>query len=528
MRMLRSLRARLLLGYTALALLSVVLASGAALALFGGRLQRDAQVGMVREAERAAERLEDRLALLPVADEIDDRELTFALRRGLGPGATILVDGEGRPVGTSGRGGSPPTGGASGRQELDIRPRGFGGERWRGSESALGDLESLRLPPPGRIGNRPAVVRFEPPQGPAIYYAAAEAPAAASRLGIDEAYVIVMRPAREVRGLWRTMLPSVALAGSLAVLVGGLAALALARAITRPVEAVTHGSARLAAGDHAVRVPVEGADEFQTLARSFNAMARDVGEAHRRQRELVVNVGHDLRTPLTTIRGFAEALQDGTARSESQREAALGAITGAASRMDGLVEELLELARLEGQAGGLERGIVSVADLLATVASDARGEAVARGVELRIDVPDELTAWLDRRWMTRALLNVVINGIQHGPRDGTVEIIARPAGGEGLGASPPDSSTKAEFRPGPVEILVRDSGPGIPTAQRERVFERFYRGDPSRRAGGTGLGLAIAREVVVAHGGRITILDEAEALSTFSVRLPGQDELPPA
>lgn len=524
--MLRSLRARLLLGYTALALLSVVLASGAALALFGGRLQRDAQVGMVREAERAAERLEDRLALLPVGEAIDDRSLTFALRRGLGPGATILVDGQGRPVGSSGRGGAPPSGAGAGRQESNIRPRGFGGDRWRGSESALGDLTSLRLPPPGHSGSQSTVARFEPSQGPAIYYAAAPAPAAASRLGLDEAYVIVMRPAREVRGLWRTMLPSVALAGSLAVLVGGLAALALARAITRPVEAVTHGSARLSAGDHTVRVPVEGPDEFQTLARSFNAMARDVGEAHRRQRELVVNVGHDLRTPLTTIRGFAEALQDGTARSPSQREAALGAITGAASRMDGLVEELLELARLEGQAGGLERSAVSVADVLVTVASDASGEAAARGVELRVDAPEDLTAWLDRNWMSRALLNVVINGIQHGPRDGTVEILARPADGQGTRSPRPDTTAKSEAHPGPVELLVRDSGPGIPPAERERVFERFYRGDPSRRAGGTGLGLAIAREVVEAHGGRIMILDEAEAPSTFSVWLPGRDESP--
>lgn len=522
--MLRSLRARLLLGYTVLALLSVVLASGAALALFGQRLIRDAQAGMVSEAWRVAERLEDRLALLPVASS-DERELAFALRRALGPGSAMIVDGQGLPVAALGRGAEPDEG--ESRRESIERPLGFGGRRGPGGRGR--GFESLQIPLSSRsllASGRPEVSRFEPPEGPALYFAVAETPATAERLGLDEAYVVVLRPAREVRGLWLTMAPSVALAGSLAVLAAGLAALALARTIARPVQAVTQASARLAAGDHEVRVPVEGAEEFKSLAHSFNAMARDVGEAHRRQRELVVNVGHDLRTPLTTIRGFAEALIDGTARSDTQRAAALKAIAGAATRMDGQVEELLELARLEGQSGGLERGAVSLEELLSALASDVAGLANEREVILNTGIQEDLLAWVDERWLARALLNVLSNGVQHSPRGGVVNIIAR-AAEESQGAQR-SSDTDGSTNIGPVEILIRDEGPGIPVEQRARVFERFYRGDPARRAGGSGLGLAIAREIVEAHGGRIEILGGENEPSTFSVWLPGRDVLHPA
>ncbi len=524
----QTLRNRLLLGYVLLALLSVVLASSAALALFGRRLVRDAQAGMVDTALAAASRIESwesDPAFLILGDDDEDpgpdsaRALAVALRRTLGPSAGLIVDGEGQPA--------EPFQGA----DLDAREggggprgRGFGSLGGPGSGSGSGsgsgrgrpplNLSGFRFPPVGLApGGRPSVERLEPGAGPALFYTTAPVPGIAASLGLEAAHVVVVRPSRELRGMWLTMVPSVALAGSLAVLAAGLVAAAVAGSITRPIEAVTAGSARLAGGDHDVRVPVEGAAEFRSLAHSFNAMAFEVGQAHDRQRDFVVNVSHDLRTPLTTIRGFAEALRDGTAKSQEQQDAAARAIAAGATRMAALVEELLDLARLEGQQGGLERSRVALSPLIEDITADLRGAAGERDVRFLVDVEKGLTAWADRSWLSRALLNLIGNGVVHGPRGGTVRITVRSA----------DAQQGAQQGAGVagVSMEIQDEGNGISAAQQQRIFERFYRGDPARSAGGSGLGLAIAREIIEAHGGFIEVGGDESTSTTFSVWLPG-------
>jgi signal transduction histidine kinase len=290
------------------------------------------------------------------------------------------------------------------------------------------------------------------------------------------------------------------LVGTLSVALATLLALWLAGSITRPVEDLTRASERMARGEYDVRVPVHRDDEIGHLAATFNTMSQEVGEAQRRQRDFVANVSHDLRTPLTSIRGFAGALVDGTARSDAQRQHAAQAIDEAAARMTTLVNTLLDLARLEGHHAGLELAPTRLDDVLQAVLAASRPAATLRQVRFEADGAAGLNVAADATWLVRALGNVVENAVHYSPVGGAVRLTAREAGDW-------------------VIIAVSDDGPGIPAEDLPRVFERFYRGDKARPAGGSGLGLAIAREIVEAHGGDITIASPPGAGTTVTTRL---------
>jgi signal transduction histidine kinase len=327
--------------------------------------------------------------------------------------------------------------------------------------------------------------------------------------------VLLLRPAREVRGQWRTLVSPIAGVGLGTLALSGLLAVFLARSITGPVVAVTRASERLAAGDYAARVPVTGDAETARLARAFNAMAERIGEVHARQRDFVANVAHDLRTPLTALRGFSEALSDGTAATPAQREAAVAAIRSASDRMAVLVEQLLQLARFDGEAAGLDFRPVPAAELLAEAAAACAPLAAARGVRLDVAVEGAPMARADAAWLLRALVNVVENAIAYGPEGGRVALTAEAVSG-GIERVPVEGTRGADLeaagRAGAlmVRFAVTDEGPGLAPDERARVFERFHRGDPARTAGGSGLGLAIAQEIVAAHGGSIGLEPASE------------------
>jgi len=460
----RSLRARLLTSYAALALLVTVLASSAATTLFGRQLDRGARIDLSQAVARLAEDLEAEAKAAPWRPI----ELLMRERRpgGRPPGRMVLVDGDGAPIGDQG-------------------PRGLLGPP---------AIRDARLPPP-RTAGAVASVALPGPGGRTLerhVYAAAPVPTLGGYLDPPrEAFLVLLRPAREVRGQWRTLVQPIVVVGLGTLALSGLLAVFLARSITGPILSVTRASERMAGGDFSVRVPVAGDAETARLARAFNAMAERVGEAYARQRDFVTNVTHDLRTPLTAIRGFAEALKDGTAATEAQREAALAAILAAADRMNGLVESLLELARIEGRAVGFAQRAVPARSLLEDAVGACGPRAEAHGARLAMAIEGEPVAWVDPGWLVRALVNVVDNALVHGREGGSVTLRAR-------SIAHPEHGTMAR-------LTVTDEGPGVPPDQLPRVFERFYRGDPARMAGGTGLGLAIAREIVEANGGTIRL-----------------------
>ena len=252
----------------------------------------------------------------------------------------------------------------------------------------------------------------------------------------------------------------------------------LAHGMTSPLREMTAASRAMATGDYSTRVTASSADEIGELARAFNRMAEDLQAADGHRRELIGNVSHELRTPIAGLRAVLENVVDGVVPpSEETMRTALRQT----ERLGRLVDELLDLARLEGGATSLNMEAIEVDGFLRDVV--AQGPAP----HARIDVdPPDLRATADPARLHQVIANLLDNAVRHGPPGQEVDVSAR-ASDEVL------------------VLEVRDRGPGIPQAERTRVFQRFTRGGAAD--GGTGLGLAIARWAVELHGGTIEVAD---------------------
>ncbi|MEJ5248107.1 MAG: HAMP domain-containing sensor histidine kinase [Caldilinea sp.] len=298
------------------------------------------------------------------------------------------------------------------------------------------------------------------------------------------------------------------------LLVGGLLTLAAAifllsrwtaSAVTRSLAPLMAGTRALADGDLSYRVDVSRVSlaEVHALATSFNQMADRVQQTQQAQRDFVANVSHDLKTPLTSILGYSQALLDGAAATpEAQQRAAL-VIHQEAQRLGHLVEEVIDLARLEGGQLHLHWQSVDPNEIGAEMMESFRPQAEVAQIALEWKPsPSCPPITADASRLRRALANLLDNAIKH-----------TPAGGRVLLAVEHLANSRE------VQFSVRDNGPGIPEAERERIWERFYRLDRARTAGGSGLGLAIVKEIVEAHGGTVGVenLDDG---SRFWIRLP--------
>jgi signal transduction histidine kinase len=264
----------------------------------------------------------------------------------------------------------------------------------------------------------------------------------------------------------------------------------LAHGMTSPLRQMTAAARAMARGDYSIRVRATSRDEIGQLAAAFNQMAADLGAADEYRRGLIGNVSHELRTPITALQAVLENIVDGIAEPDPQ---ALRAALTQTERLGELVNDLLDLSRVEGGAIPLQISRFAVAEFLEdAVAHDA--------VTVTVDPPD-LTAVADPARLRQVVVNLVDNAVRHSPPGGRVTV--RAVAGSGL------------------RLDVCDDGPGIPTPERERVFERFTRG--ATNDGGTGLGLAIARWAVELHGGTIEVLDTADGCQ-ISVALPELEE----
>ncbi|GAB3451810.1 HAMP domain-containing sensor histidine kinase [Actinophytocola sediminis] len=264
----------------------------------------------------------------------------------------------------------------------------------------------------------------------------------------------------------------------------------LAHGMTRPLREMTAAARAMARGDYTRRVRATARDEVGELAVAFNQMAADLDTADQQRRELIANVSHELRTPITALNGVLENLVDGVAEPDP---ATLRTALAQTERLGLLVSELLDLSRIDAGAFPLDLEEFDLELLLDEVAAEAEvmAAAVGRGVRFTTDVqPSGAQVVADRGRLHQVVLNLLDNAARHGPAGGKVHVRA-----ENLGDD--------------VVIEVRDEGPGIPAEERERVFERFTRGERAG-GGGTGLGLAIARWVVELHGGAIGVVPPAE------------------
>ncbi|WP_295012454.1 MtrAB system histidine kinase MtrB [uncultured Microbacterium sp.] len=295
----------------------------------------------------------------------------------------------------------------------------------------------------------------------------------------------------------------------LVALIGAIAWFSL-RSVVLPITEAAETSARFAGGDFAVRLPVRGQDELATLGRSFNAMAdsieaqiKELGELSLVQQRFVSDVSHELRTPLTTIRLAAEMLNDHREEFDPTTARTAELLQTQVHRFDTLLADLLEISRYDAGSVQLETEATSLAHLAEELVEDMRPLAASHDTELRYVAPGGHTPVdLDPRRVRRILRNLIGNAIEHGEGRPIVVTV--------------DSNQNA------VAVGVRDSGLGMTAEDAERVFDRFWRADPSRRRtiGGTGLGLSIALGDARLHRGSLAVHSTLGGGSHFVLTLP--------
>lgn len=283
-----------------------------------------------------------------------------------------------------------------------------------------------------------------------------------------------------------------------------VASIVLSSRLSRPIGRLAEASRRIARGRYAERVPVASDDEIGGLAETFNTMAESLEATERRRLQLVGDVAHELRTPLATLDGYLEGIEDGLIKPEPRTWTLL---RGETSRLTRIVNDLQELWRAEAKQLVLQLEPVDVTALVKAAIERHTGPAQERGIELRLETdPTIPTVGADRDRLVQIIDNLLSNAIRYTADETEVTVRVR-------------ASADA------VTLSVADLGLGLTDEQRERVFERFYRADPSRsRAlGGSGIGLAIAKALVELMGGRIWAESAGPGTgATFSVALPTQ------
>jgi signal transduction histidine kinase len=313
---------------------------------------------------------------------------------------------------------------------------------------------------------------------------------------------LLPRPKRPILSILRNdiFLPFL-YSGLIALVLSLFVAFGLARWIGTPLQALVAAARRMPAQ---INLPARGPREVQELIRAFNEMVSRVRASQQSQREFVANVSHELKTPLTSIQGFAQALEDGTADTPEARQQAAGIIRQEAERMHRMVLDLLDLARLDAGTLELQRAPLDLAALLHNVVERMTPQAQAAGVTLELQT-GELPALLgDGDRLGQAFSNLVDNAIKFTPPGGRVIF-------------------RAGLQGDSLQVEVTDTGVGMMPEVQAKIFERFYQADAARSGGsrhGAGLGLAIAQEILRAHGGGISVRSAPGQGSIFTVSLP--------
>jgi signal transduction histidine kinase len=287
----------------------------------------------------------------------------------------------------------------------------------------------------------------------------------------------------------------------LAIAIALLFTFFLSRRILAPVKSLTLAAKRLGQGDFSQRVQSKDKSEVGELAQTFNAMASDLERVEQLKRNMVADVAHELRTPLSNISGYLEAIRDGIKKPDADT---IRSLDEEATMLSRLVDDLQELSLAE--AGELKHVCQSedIAVLINQTVASVQAQAATKGVSVSIDLPVRLSPVnIDYNRISQVLHNLLENAIAHIAKGGTIMVTARQEGSW-------------------VEASVADTGEGIPAEDLPNIFERFYRVDKSRAraTGGSGLGLTIAKRLVEAHGGKIEVHSEPGKGSRFTFTLP--------
>ena len=298
----------------------------------------------------------------------------------------------------------------------------------------------------------------------------------------------------------KTIVWPFAIAGGMGLICSIVAAILMSRVIYRPLASITKAAQHISGGDYTQRIKPEGARETKELAESFNRMTENVERSQLQLRHFVADVSHELRSPLTSIQGFAQALLDGTASDEATRLKAAQIIDEEARRLRHQVDELLELSRMQSNQAKFQKEPMNLRDILEHCTEILTVQASQKQVTLDLKTEPSLIVIGDCNSIEQVFVNLLDNAVKNSPAGGKISIVS------------------AQSEGNIVRTTVSDEGPGIQPDQLAHVFERFYQVPGART--GVGLGLAIAREIVIAHQGTIEASSTPGEGARFTVTLP--------
>ncbi len=348
------------------------------------------------------------------------------------------------------------------------------------AEDLLGELYNPE--PPGR----PLLAPWQPGDIGALYVT----PASSSEVDFTSFQILFSAIGRYF--IWGSLI---------AVAIALVITFFLSRRILAPVKALTTAARQLGCGDFSQRVQVKDKSELGELADTFNSMASDLERAEQLRQNMVADVAHELRTPLSNIRGYLEAIRDGVTEADVDTIRSLGEEAVLLSR---LVDDLQELSLAEAGELRLIRQAESIGDLVKKTVAGVQVQAAAKGVSLSTDIPNNLPPVnIDSRRISQVLHNLLGNALAHTAEGDAISVTVSQQGSW-------------------VEVSVADTGEGIPAEDLPNIFERFYRVDKSRAraTGGSGLGLTIAKRLIEVHGGHMEAQSELGKGSRFAFTLP--------
>jgi signal transduction histidine kinase len=311
--------------------------------------------------------------------------------------------------------------------------------------------------------------------------------------------LVVAKPTSQLRSRSVTLIERLGLAFGGGVIIASLLGFYWSRRITEPLRKLSQAADEVAAGHYDVEVPTpRGSDEISHLSARFADMAAKLAESEQLSRNFLMSVSHELRTPLTAIRGHVSALSEGVIEDPTLREASLGVISEEALRLERLVGDVLDLAKLDAHRFTVLQEEVDMERLSERAYAAFGEEARRREIDYRLDLRAKPVIVTDGDRVLQIIVNLLSNAFRWTPEGGRIEV-------------------ELSAENGSVSVAVADTGPGIAEEERERIFRPFW----SRDGGGTGLGLAIARELAVALGGRLVLDSTPGQGSRFVLVLPG-------
>jgi signal transduction histidine kinase len=312
-------------------------------------------------------------------------------------------------------------------------------------------------------------------------------------------WLVVAKPTTELREQWLTLLGRLALALAIGISLGGVLFWWLSRRLTDPVLALTRATQDVAAGRYDVEIPpMRGTDEISQLSDRFRRMVAELAEAEHLKRSFLMSVSHELRTPLTAIRGHVEALREGIVSEPDQVRGSLDIVAAETDRLERLVGDVLDLAKLQAHRFTVRREEVDLGRVLDHAYGAFAEEARRRDIDYVLDAEEEPPVIVsDGDRVLQVISNLLSNAFRWTPDGGRIEL--------GLAAAN-----------GVVRVDIVDTGPGVPQGERDRIFDPFI----SHDVNGTGLGLPIAKELAFALGGRIEVHSDPGRGSRFRLVLP--------